>query len=184
MTQKTKGLFLILAAFMLSGCATIVSGTTQKISVASQPSGADAKADNSMTAKTPTTFTLDRKNDHTIEISKDGYKTATIMIKKTFNGMVTGNILIGGLIGTGIDAATGSMNKLIPERVDVILETGSGYSDIPKFASQKDADYYEKSILNVKKMEDQKKSSQAERPREAAKTNFSPKTATPPLTTA
>jgi len=145
--KHISGFAMIVLTFFMAGCATIVSGTTQKVSVTSQPSGADAKVDGNMSAKTPATFTLDRKNDHTLEISKEGYKTATILFKKTFNGMTTGNILIGGIIGTGIDAASGSMNKLIPERVDVVLEPGTGYSSIPKFASEKDAEFYEKAIL-------------------------------------
>jgi hypothetical protein len=137
----------LLCAGYVSGCATIVSGTTQKLSVTTQPSGAIAKVDNNITAQTPGTFTLERRSDHTIEISKEGYKTATVLIKRTFNGMATGNVLIGGIIGGGIDAASGATNKLIPERIDIILEPGTGYSDIPKFANVKDAEFYQKSIL-------------------------------------
>ena len=187
-SAATFGVFLL--PFLMTGCATIVSGTTQKVSVTSQPSGADAKVDNITSAKTPAVFTLERKNDHTLEISKEGYKTATIMFKKTFNGMTTGNILIGGIIGTGIDAASGSMNKIIPERVDVILESGTGYSSVPKFASEKDAEFYEKSILKsgaVKAADNvvQAPSSQASSMQQAGgtlspqqgqpKTNFGPK---------
>lgn len=146
-----KRLFLTLSAVIfasaISGCATIVSGTTQKLNVTTQPSGALAKVDNNISAQTPTVLTLERKSDHTIEISKEGYKTATVLVKRTFNGMATGNILIGGIIGGGIDAASGATNKLIPERIDIILEPGTGYSEVPRFANTKDAEFYQKSIL-------------------------------------
>ena len=155
--KRTVGYLLTFSCMVfLSGCATIVSGTTQKLSVSSNPSDAVAKVDNNLSAKTPTTFTLERKNDHTIEISKEGYKTAIVLIKRTFNGMMAGNILIGGIIGSGVDAVSGANNKLIPERIDVVLEEGEGYSDVPKFVAQKDQDFYDKSILNPEKTRKEK----------------------------
>ena len=179
MFNYARALFLIICAITLSGCATIVSGTTQKISVSSQPSGATAKVDNNLSAKTPTVFTLERKQDHVIEISTEGYKTATVMMKRTFNGMATGNILIGGLIGTGIDMASGADSKLIPERIDVRLEEGSGISEVPQFVSQKDADFYEKAIMKPAKdqkarEEEEKKKKAAAANKVPAQTNFSP----------
>ena len=146
-TKEIGGAILMMAViFMGTGCATIVSGTTQKMSVTSQPTDAIAKVDNNLSARTPATFTLERRHDHTIEISKEGYKTTSVMIKRTFNGMATGNVLLGGIIGGGIDAASGAGNKLVPERVDIILEEGEGRSEKPIFLAQKDTEYYEKNI--------------------------------------
>lgn len=133
--------------FILSGCATIVSGTTQKVSVTSQPSGVKVTADGKMTATTPTDFTLERKSDHTLEFSKEGYKSATVMLKRTMNGMGFGNVLVGGVVGIGVDAISGANNKLVPERVDVKLEEGQGYSESPRFIAQIDQDFYDKNIL-------------------------------------
>jgi hypothetical protein len=164
-----------LVAISMTGCATIVSGTTQKVSVTSQPSGAKVTADGKTTSTTPTDFTLERKNDHTLEFSKDGYKSSTVMLKKTINGMLAGNILIGGLIGTGVDAVSGANNKLIPERVDVTLEEGQGYSEVPKFASQADADFYEKAILKTaKSQKTNEKKAETVTQKIPAQTNFSP----------
>jgi len=175
MKSVYRALGVVSIGFFISGCATIVSGTTQKIAVTSNPSDAIAKADNTTTMKTPALFTLDRRNDHILEISKEGYKTATVLIKRTFNGATAGNILIGGIIGTGIDMASGSANKLVPERVDLVLEPGTGHSDTPKFASQKDADYYEKNILKTPKTPEIRQETAASKT--AVVTNFSPKAA-------
>ena len=113
---------LIASAVFLSGCATIVTGPRQKVPVDSIPSGAMAKVDGGMTASTPTVFNLERKKDHTIQISKEGYRTANIILKQTMNGATCGNALVGGIIGIGVDACTGAMFKLVPEKVNVTLQ--------------------------------------------------------------
>ena len=155
MKNLSVAVMAIPVLFLVSGCATIVSGTTQKVSLSTQPSGADAKADGNLTLKTPALITLERKMDHTLEITKEGYKTVTVYIHRAFNEMAAGNVLLGGIIGAGIDAGTGSGNKLIPERIDLVLEEGSGAGDA-KFASQKDQDFYEKNILKQKVEADKK----------------------------
>ena len=45
MNRSIQLVFLLPLLMTVSGCATIVSGTTQKVSVSSQPSGADVKAE-------------------------------------------------------------------------------------------------------------------------------------------
>ncbi|MFH1846561.1 MAG: PEGA domain-containing protein [Candidatus Omnitrophota bacterium] len=108
--------------FFMSGCATIMTGPVQKVSVTSAPSGAVATVDGGQAAVTPTIFTLERKSDHTIEIAKEGYRTATVALRHTLSGATAGNLIVGGIIGIAIDASSGAMYKLVPEQVDVTLE--------------------------------------------------------------
>ena len=35
---------------------------------------------------------------------------------------MAGNVLLGGLIGAGVDASTGAMNELVPNPLHVVLE--------------------------------------------------------------
>lgn len=125
---------VVLAVISLSGCATIMTGATQKVPVTSNPSGAVARVDGGMAAVTPTIFNLERKTDHTIEISKDGYRVATVILRHTMNGATAGNILVGGVIGLAVDGCSGAMFKLVPERVDVTLEPAGQQNsiEIPK----------------------------------------------------
>ena len=176
--RNINRLAALLLAFTTTGCATIVSGTTQKISVTTQPSGAVAKVDNNQSSNTPAVFTLERKNDHTIEVMKEGYKTTRVIIQRTFNGAAAGNLLIGGIVGGAIDMASGSSNKLIPERVDLVLEQGTGESTSPKFAAQKDQEFYDKNILKSVGTTSTEQKKVAEMPPNSvpASTNFSPKT--------
>ena len=126
---------VILAAFIastvfLSGCATIVTGPRQKVPVNSIPSGAVAKVDGGISAVTPTVFNLERKMDHTIQISKEGYRTANIILKHTVSGATCGNALVGGIIGIAVDGCTGAMFKLVPEKVNVTLRQGDESASI------------------------------------------------------
>jgi len=134
MLKYATFIVLLLCVIFLSGCATIMTGTTQKVPVASNPSGAVAKVDGGMSAVTPTIFNLERKTDHTIEISKEGYRTAQIILRHTLSGATAGNILIGGIIGVAVDSCSGAMFKLVPERVDVSLEAlgQQSLSEAPK----------------------------------------------------
>jgi len=134
MFKCLKLIAVVAVVIFLSGCATIMTGTTQKVPVNSNPSGAVAKVDGSMAAVTPTIFNLERKTDHTIEISKEGYSVATVILRHTLSGATAGNILIGGIVGLAVDGCSGAMYKLVPERVDVNLEPAGQQiaADVPK----------------------------------------------------
>ena len=58
---------------------------------------------------------MKRKDDHMVEVSKDGYQKETINIKSVMSGVVAGNLLAGGLIGIGVDALSGGASRSIPE---------------------------------------------------------------------
>jgi hypothetical protein len=110
-----------LALFLLGGCATIIHGTTQDIAITTDPSGAELLVDGSERYRSPAKITLKRKDDHFVEISKEGYHKETVNIKSVVSGAVAGNILAGGLIGWGVDAASGGQYRLVPENVDMRL---------------------------------------------------------------
>jgi hypothetical protein len=113
--------WLVMCNIFLSSCATVITGSTQKIPVTSNPSNALARIDGSLCATTPTVFKLDRNTDHVVEISKEGYKTTTIILRKALSGATSGNFLGLGSAGVAVDALSGSEYKLIPEKVDVTL---------------------------------------------------------------
>jgi len=65
---------------------------------------------------------LKRKRDHLVTFQKDGYKPQSVAVVKDVGGAVWGNILLGGLIGWGVDAATGAQYNLTPKALSVTLE--------------------------------------------------------------
>jgi len=98
---------------LLSGCATIIKGTTQSVSLKTAPvDGAQCELRNSEGTwfiTTPGSVTVHKtKNDLIVTCMKSGYQDATATIASKFNGVTAGNILVGGLIGITVDAASGA----------------------------------------------------------------------------
>ncbi len=114
LTKIAKVFLLVAIVFYSAGCASIMSGTKQKIAVNSEPSGADIKIEpGDLTAKTPTVLTLKRKDGpYRLTISMPGYEPYEVYIKASTNGWIWGNILIGGIIGVAIDYSTGAAVRL------------------------------------------------------------------------
>jgi hypothetical protein len=101
------------SGLIVSGCATIIQGTTQSVSVATTPeSGAQCTLKNSEGSwfvTSPGNATVHKtKNDLTVDCVKAGYTDAHTTAISHFGGTTAGNILAGGIIGIGVDAASGA----------------------------------------------------------------------------
>jgi hypothetical protein len=114
---------------MLGGCASVTRGTTETISVSSTPSGAEAMVSGleaPMTCTTPCAFVAKRSADITVTVEKPGYETQIVPLTKDIPAAgaagFAGNILAGGLIGMGVDAATGAATDHRPNPVIVTLQ--------------------------------------------------------------
>ena len=97
----------------LSGCATIVNGTTQSVSVTTVPgAGARCELTNSegkWFVTTPGSVVVHKtKTDLRISCTLDGYQTADVVVPARFKATTAGNIIAGGLIGIAVDAASGA----------------------------------------------------------------------------
>ncbi|QQE12933.1 PEGA domain-containing protein [Planctomycetota bacterium] len=118
---------LLLMVVIQVGCATVVNGTTQEVTVDTKPSGAIVMVDELMT-HTPVTLKLSRKKDHVITLMMMGYKPAKVHIKRGFNPVSLGNIGVaaatGGIGGVGglVDWATGSSRTLNPSDIYVVMD--------------------------------------------------------------
>lgn len=121
MKKAFKIIAILLCPIFLLGCATIVSGRSQKISVNTNPDEATITV-NGMAQKSPCSFTLDRTTpSYQVKIEKVGYKTVTLTIKRGINGWIFGNIIFGGIIGIVIDCASGSVYSFSPSEIEQSL---------------------------------------------------------------
>jgi PEGA domain len=111
------------------GCASVTRGTTENISIATTPSGATAEITGleiPTACVTPCVVQAKRNADITVTINKEGYAPLTIPLTKEIPGAgaagFAGNLLAGGLIGMGVDAATGAAQDHKPNPVIVTLQ--------------------------------------------------------------
>jgi hypothetical protein len=111
----------------LCACGTVTRGSSTAWEVNTSPPGATVKTSNNMQCdSTPCSLKMSRKAHFTATIKKPGYKTidvqVTTKIATAGGAAMAGNVLIGGLIGAGVDVATGAMNDLTPNPVTLTLE--------------------------------------------------------------
>lgn len=96
---------LILSSTALfSGCATIVSGTDQKLTFDSEPEGATVTVAGRVLGKTPLTVEVDKDKNLALTFEKEGYKTYTTQLSTSLEPWFWGNIVIGGLVGSTTDS--------------------------------------------------------------------------------
>ena len=123
---------LILAAAVAApclGCASVTRGTTEAISITSTPAGATADVsglDVPTTCVTPCVVQARRNADITVSIAKPGYEPQIIPLTKEIPGSgaagFAGNVLVGGVVGMGVDAVTGAALDHKPNPVEVTLQ--------------------------------------------------------------
>jgi uncharacterized protein YceK len=131
-----KRLFIATAAVMaLSGCASIINGPTQSVTIKSTPEGAAISITNKAgekvhTGNAPLTVVLKRAAGYfkpevyTISFTKDGFASKEVVITGTMSGWYVGNLLFGGLIGMlAVDPVTGSMYTLPDSVGETLVET-------------------------------------------------------------
>jgi PEGA domain len=122
--MKTSYL-LSLSLFLFTSCATITRGVHEKLTVLSEPSGANVELSSGERGVTPTKFVMSRRDNFTVMVSKPGYIAQSVRVQSkasaTGETAMAGNILIGGLIGAGVDATSGAYNSLYPNPVSVRL---------------------------------------------------------------
>lgn len=136
-----RALFLAgLAALVLSGCASIFSGTTQEVTIRSTP-GAKYAVTNSFSQRvTSGTVGEDATarmelargasyfspHAYRVALSKPGYRPASVAVEPGVNPWYFGNIALGGFIGMVIvDPLTGAMFRLVPAADEVALVASS-----------------------------------------------------------
>lgn len=120
---------IVALSVMLGGCASVTRGTTENISISSTPSGVEAMVSGlevPTTCTTPCAIVAKRSADITISFEKDGYQSQTVQLTKEVSGTgaagFAGNLLAGGLIGMGVDAATGAATDHKPNPVMVTMQ--------------------------------------------------------------
>lgn len=123
MKNKLSIVLLLGIALSTTSCASIFTGTSDKITFNSTPEGATVLHKGIEKCVTPCVVPIPRSlSKQTVTFKKEGFNDKEVKLTKNFNPVTLLNILFGGAIGVGIDAATGSLTKYSPKAYTAELE--------------------------------------------------------------
>ena len=116
---------LFAAPLLLSSCATIVSGGDPSITIngdVPEPVTITTEKQTYPGVSLPAVVKVNRHHldGQRIKITSDNYKFSDILLEKTVNGWSFGNILLGGIIGLGVDLATNCVSKPSQTKFNII----------------------------------------------------------------
>lgn len=102
------------------GCATLVRGSSQSVTINTYPPRATcalSREGNTIAVVNPTPGTVNVEKDKdaiNVVCKKAGYLDNAGTITSEFQEMTFGNIIFGGLIGVAVDAGSGAMHQYTP----------------------------------------------------------------------
>jgi len=125
--MKYHQLMAVFALVALTGCATVVRGTKEQVTITSSPKSATITTSIGHRCEgSPCTIKVPRKTEFTAYAKKPGYRPGSIFIGTTVKGKgalgLAGNVLVGGVVGVGVDAVSGAALDHYPNPAHIRLE--------------------------------------------------------------
>jgi len=94
----------VILAIGLSGCATVINGTKQKVSFLSDPPGSAITINGVPVGRTPVTFDLKRGSAVQVSVVAEGYEPANFSLTRRRSSWIWGNLVFGGPAGLAVGA--------------------------------------------------------------------------------
>ncbi len=117
---------VLVLGLTVGGCATIISGTSQIITVNANVQGAEVhlitESGTELLGTTPLSRRVKRGQEGTLRISAEGYLPYESALNKKINTVFFVNILSGGTFGSTTDYTTGAMYAYEPSTYMVSLQ--------------------------------------------------------------
>lgn len=159
-----KRILTLFAIALLSGCATVVSGTQQSVFIETPfAEGAscqlhDSKNGSWYLQSTPASVSVLKGNGPlNVTCKKSGFQSATVSADDEFAGATLGNIILGGGIGVFVDAASGAAQKY-PDKIIVWMKPNKWASAQQRKEWEEAKAAYEKEV--AEKLEAQRRAQQ------------------------
>ena len=110
----------------MGGCATVTRGVSEVLVIETDPPGADVDiTPANQHCRTPCSAKVKRKDNQMVVIRREGYEEIRVNVQPQIAGAgaagMAGNVILGGLIGVAIDAASGATKELKPNPIKVTL---------------------------------------------------------------
>jgi hypothetical protein len=104
---------IIGSCFLLTSCATMARGRTQRANVSSEPQGALIYEGKDLIGITPTLVILDRKNP-VLRFEKEGFSPREVAVKRELSGWIMADVAAGVLPSPGtLTSGTSSKSEAI-----------------------------------------------------------------------
>lgn len=87
-----KKVAVALFVMMLSGCASIISGTNQDITFDSNPQGAKVYLNGMIMGTTPFTFNAKKNKFNNLRVEKEGYASINRSVSKSYDPVALINV--------------------------------------------------------------------------------------------
>tara|TARA_R110001599_G_C12245066_1_gene659088 strand:- start:782 stop:1504 length:723 start_codon:yes stop_codon:yes gene_type:complete len=119
-----------------SGCATVVGGSEQSVTITSDPPGASLViTPGNIIATTPTKVELDRSYDYVVTFDTPGYEKLSVRLNRSISDSAHVNSYFPfvGFVGLATDALTDAEFTLVPDPLRVSLTpVGSDTTQSPE----------------------------------------------------
>ena len=131
----------VLASVSLSGCASVARGVNEDVIIRYEPAGATVTTSlNHTCAASPCSIEVARKKAFQVTASRQGYQSQIVQVntKVSGNGAAgfAGNVVLGGVVGMGVDAATGAAMDHVPNPVIINLVPLEGNGEVVPAGTQ------------------------------------------------
>lgn len=127
---------LVFCLIATTGCATIVGGSMQPVTLNANPTGVSFTVRNQhgmqiASGVAPQALRLPRKSEYSIALALDGYQPQSVFVGKQLRGWFWGNLVSWWFVGGAVDLITGAAYALEPAFVDVTMARERGSADAP-----------------------------------------------------
>ena len=120
MKNVTFYLACLISLVTMQSCATVFTGTTDKVHITSHPEGAKIQINGIDMGTTPALVSLKRNQDPIVVLKKEGFRDKTFTPTKAFNAISIINL--GNVLGWVIDLATGAIKEFDTKAYTLELE--------------------------------------------------------------
>lgn len=118
------GIILLAASTVAlsTGCATILKGSKESLTIVSEPAGAKVQINGIDLGNTPLTARVHGTKDQLIQVRKEGYETRSIIVASSVGaGWIVVDFFFG-VLPLLVDAVTGDWKSLDQNEVNVVLD--------------------------------------------------------------
>ncbi len=129
---------VISAAVLSSGCATIISGTHQKMSFKSLPSGAEVYVNDEKLGVTPISAEIGRSRKTQVRVVLAGYETDQFKLKKRVEPWRLLDFIVPGrMCSSTTDKMTGAAVEYEPDHYYCVLDPAGSTNGVPAVEAQR-----------------------------------------------